>query len=85
MVQLKNRPPTLKEKDWVHITNILLNNAEVTEPAAGLRTEDQLHNHLQEYCLNRTQLDSKEDLPEVVLGLTMVIIILFLINFIIII
>ena len=63
MVQLKNRPPTLKEKDWVHITNILLNNAEVTEPAAGLRTEDQLHNHLQEYCLNRTQLDSKEDLP----------------------
>jgi hypothetical protein len=63
MVQLKNRPPTLKEKDWVHITNILLNNAEVTEPAEGLRTEDQLHNHLQEYCLNRTQLDSKEDLP----------------------
>ena len=63
MVQLKNRPPTLKEKDWVHITNILLNNAEVTEPAAGLRTEDQLQNHLQEYCLNRTQLDSKEDLP----------------------
>ncbi len=63
MVQLKNRPPTLKEKDWVHITNILLNNAEVTEPAEGLRTEDQLQNHLQEYCLNRTQLDSKEDLP----------------------
>ena len=26
---IKNRPPTLKEKDWVHITNILLNNAEV--------------------------------------------------------
>ena len=47
----------------MHITNILLNNAEVTEPAAGLRTEDQLQNHLQEYCLNRTQLDSKEDLP----------------------
>ena len=63
MVQLKNRPPSLKEKDWVLITNILLNNAEVTEPAAGLRTEDQLQNHLQEYCLNRTQLDSKEDLP----------------------
>ena len=63
MVQLKNRPPTLKEKDWVHITNILLQGAEVTEPAAGLRTEDQLQNHLQEYCLNRTQLDSKEDLP----------------------
>ena len=63
MVQLKNRPPSLKEKDWVHITNILLNNAEVTEPAEGLRTEDQLYNHLREYCLNRTQLDSKDDLP----------------------
>ena len=63
MVQLKNRPPTLKEKDWVHITNLLLQAAEVTEPAAGLRTEDQLQNHLQEYCLNRTQLDSKDDLP----------------------
>ena len=63
MVQLKNRPPSLKEKDWVHITNILLQNAEVTEPAEGLRTEDQLQNHLREYCLNRTQLDSKDDLP----------------------
>jgi hypothetical protein len=63
MVQLKFRPPTLKEKDWVLVTNQLLNNAEITEPAEGLRTEDQLQNHLQEYCLNRVSVDSKEDLP----------------------
>ena len=47
MVQLKFRPPTLKEKDWIIITNQLLNNAEVTEPAEGMRTEDQLQNHLE--------------------------------------
>jgi len=63
MVQLKFRPPTLKEKDWVVVTNQLLNGAEITEPAEGLRTEDQLQNHLQEYCLNRVSVDSKEDLP----------------------
>ena len=63
MVQLKFSPPTLKEKDWVVVTNQLLNNAEITEPAEGLRTEDQLQNHLQEYCLNRVSVDSKEDLP----------------------
>ena len=33
MKQLRNRSPTLKEKDWVTITNLLLHNAEVTEPA----------------------------------------------------
>ena len=54
MVQLKFRPPTLKEKDWVVVTNQLLNNAEITEPAEGLRTEDQLQNHLEEYCLNQS-------------------------------
>jgi hypothetical protein len=63
MVQLKFRPPPLKEKDWVVVTNQLLNNAEITEPAKGLRTEDQLQNHLQEYCLNRVSVDSKDDLP----------------------
>ena len=63
MVQLKFRPPTLKEKDWVAVTNQLLNNPEITEPAEGLRTEDQLQKHLEEYCLNRVSVDSKEDLP----------------------
>ena len=64
MKQLRFRPPTLKEKDWVLITNQLLNNAEVTEPAAGMKTDDQLNNHLEEYCLNRTQLDNPLDLPK---------------------
>ena len=62
MKQLRFRPPTLKEKDWVVITNSLLNNAEVTEPAEGLRTEDQLQNHLEEFCLNRQVSTDKNDL-----------------------
>ena len=64
MKQLRFRPPTLKEKDWVVITNSLLNNAEVTEPAEGLRTEDQLQNHLEEFCLNRQVSTDKNDLKK---------------------
>ena len=64
MVQLKTRPPTLKEKDWVHLTNQLLQGAEVTEPAEGLRTEDQLQNHLEEFCLNRLSSSDRSDLPK---------------------
>ena len=64
MKQLRNRPPTLKEKDWVAITNVLLNNAEVTEPAQGMRTEDQLQNHLEEFCLNRQVSTDKSDLKK---------------------
>lgn len=64
MVQLKTRPPTQKEKDWVLTTNLLLQNAEITEPAEGLRTEDQLQNHLEEFCLNRLSSSDKSDLPK---------------------
>jgi hypothetical protein len=64
MKQLRNRPPTLKEKDWVTITNLLLHNAEVTEPAQGMRTEDQLQNHLEEFCLNRQVSTDKSDLKK---------------------
>ena len=64
MKQLRFRPPTLKEKDWVVITNALLNNAEVTEPAEGLRTEDHLQNHLEEFCLNRQVSTDKSDLKK---------------------
>ena len=64
MKQLRFRQPTLKEKDWVVITNSLLNNAEVTEPAEGLRTEDQLQNHLEEFCLNRQVSTDKNDLKK---------------------
>ena len=82
MVQLKFRPPTLKEKDWVVVTNQLLNNAEITEPAEGLRTEDQLRNHLEEVCLNRLSSSDKSDLPQKeVYGRTMDTITLCLIDF----
>ena len=64
MVQLKFRPPPIKEKDWVLITNQLLNNAEVTEPAEGMSTEDQLNNHLEEFCLNRQVSTDKNDLKK---------------------
>jgi len=64
MKQLRNRPPTIKEKEWVQITNLLLDNAEVTEPAEGLRTEDQLQNHLEEFCLNRQVSTDKSDLKK---------------------
>ncbi len=64
MVQLKFRPPTLKEKEWIIITNQLLNNAEVTEPAQGMKTEDQLQNHLEEFCLNRQVAAEKSDLSK---------------------
>ena len=64
MKQLRNRPPTLKEKDWVTITNLLLHNAEVTEPAQGMRTEDQLQNHLEEFYLNRQVSTDKSDLKK---------------------
>ena len=64
MVQLKFRPPPIKEKDWVLITNQLLNNAEVTEPAQGMSTEDQLNNHLEEFCLNRQVSTDKNDLKK---------------------
>ena len=64
MVQLKFRPPTLKEKDWIIITNQLLNNAEVTKPAEGMSTEDQLNNHLEEFCLNRQVSTDKNDLKK---------------------
>ena len=38
--QLRNNPPTLKTNEWKKLTNILLKNAEVTEPAEGTSTKD---------------------------------------------
>jgi hypothetical protein len=64
MIQLKFRPPPIKETDWVLITNQLLNNAEVTKPAEGMSTEDQLNNHLEEFCLNRQVSTDKNDLKK---------------------
>ena len=64
MKQLRFRPPTKKEAEWVELINILFENAEVTEPAEGMRTEDQLQNHLEEFCLNRLASTEKSDLPK---------------------
>ena len=60
--QLRFNPPTLKTNDWKKLTNILLENAEVTEPAEGPGTKDILRNYLEAYCVNRIQKDDYEDL-----------------------
>ena len=60
--QLRFNPPTLKTNDWKKLTNILLENAEVTEPAEGTSTKDILRNYLEDYCVNRIQKDDYEDL-----------------------
>ena len=60
--QLRLNPPTLKTGDWKKLTNILLNGAEITEPAEGTSTKDILKNYLEDYCVNRIQKDDYEDL-----------------------
>ena len=60
--QLRLNPKTLKIDDWKKITNILLKNAEITEPAEGTGTKDILKNYLEDYCVNRIQKDDFEDL-----------------------
>ena len=60
--QLRFKPPTLKTNDWNKLTNILLTNAEITEPAEGTSTKDILRNYLEDYCVNRIQKDDYEDL-----------------------
>ncbi len=59
--QLRLNPPTLKTNDWKKLTNILLTNAEITEPAEGTSTKDILRNYLEDYCVNRIQKDDYED------------------------
>ena len=63
------------------LTNILLENAEVTEPAEGTGTKDILKNYLEDYCVNRIQKDDYEDLKNGGTYLKKVIIILYLITF----
>ena len=60
--QLRINPPTLKTGDWKKITTMLLNGAEITEPAEGTGTKDILNNYLEDYCVNRIQKDDYEDL-----------------------
>jgi len=60
--QLRFNPPTLKTNDWKKLTNILLENAEITEPAEGTGTKDILRNYLEDYCLNRIQKDKIDEI-----------------------
>jgi hypothetical protein len=60
--QLMLNPPTLKTNDWKKLTNMLLENAEVTEPAEGTSTKDILRNYLEDYCLNRIQKDKIDEI-----------------------
>jgi hypothetical protein len=53
MEQLDFMPPTVKPKDWANIINPLMRNHEPVEPPEGITTQDQLRNHLEEFCLNR--------------------------------
>jgi len=53
MEQLDFKPPTVKPKDWDMIINPLMKNHEPVEPPEGVTTQDQLQNHLEEFCLDR--------------------------------
>jgi hypothetical protein len=55
-------PPTLKTKDWKVMINGLLAGREVIEAPEGMKTEDQLLEHLEDYCSDRRQTKRKEDI-----------------------
>jgi hypothetical protein len=64
MEQLDFKPPTVKPKDWDMIINPLMKNHEPIDPPEGVTTQDQLQNHLEEYCLNRQVSTDKNDLKK---------------------
>ena len=78
MEQLDFKPPTVKPKDWDMIINPLMKNHEPIDPPEGVTTQDQLQNHLEEYCINRQVSTDKNDLKKVVCGLAKAIITLCL-------
>ena len=55
-------PPTLKTKDWKQLINGLLAGREVIDAPEGMKTEDQLREHLEDYCSDRRQTKRKEDI-----------------------
>jgi len=55
-------PPTLKTKDWKALMNELLSGREVIEAPEGMKTEDQLLEHLEDYCSDRRQTKRKQDI-----------------------
>ena len=55
-------PPTLKTKDWKALINGLLAGREEIEAPEGMKTVDQLKEHLEDYCSDRRQSKRKEDI-----------------------
>ena len=64
MEQLDFKPPTVKPKDWDMIINPLMKNHEPIDAPEGVTTQDQLQNHLEEYCINRQVSTDKNDLKK---------------------
>ena len=55
-------PPTLKVKDWKVLINTLLTGREIIEAPEGMKTVDQLKEHLEDYCSDRRQTKRKEEI-----------------------
>ena len=54
-------PPTMKIKDWKVLVNQLLGTREIIPPPKGTSKKDQLQNHLEEFCTNRTSTTVEKD------------------------
>ena len=54
-------PPTMKIKDWKILVNQLLGTREIIPPPKGTSKKDQLQNHLEEFCTNRTSTTVEKD------------------------
>ena len=55
--------PTLKKSDWKKLIQGLLDSREDIEPPAGSSKIDQLQDHLEEFCTNRSSpTTTKEDI-----------------------
>jgi len=58
-------PPSMKLKDWKILVNQLLSMREIISPPKGTSKKDQLQNHLEEFCTNRTSTTvEKEDIKK---------------------
>jgi hypothetical protein len=58
-------PPSMKLKDWKTLVNQLLSTREIISPPTGTSKKDQLKNHLEEFCTNRTSTTvEKEDIKK---------------------
>ena len=63
MEQVNKVPPNLKKNDFRDIVEMLFNNMETIEPPKGSSKVEQLIDHLEEYCTDRTATGAtKEDM-----------------------